>query len=240
MNNDLVVNKEHYAVMNNNLIRYQQTLNTSVLKLIRVLISQIDTIKSKSELMTYTLTFYELANIIGVDYHNLCSKKEYLNMLIEQLQQRVTSKAQQTIHEEISVVWCPTVKVDRGNNTITIRLNEDLKPYLMELKNRFTSVQLKNILSFSGKYSLRLYEILLSLYNEKGRTQTHFNFTVDEIRTYLDCNNKYAGFKDFNKYVILPALKEIQEISNNAVCELISKTKKGKTITDITIYFEEI
>lgn len=241
--NEIELNAKYYSTMDNDLIRYQRTLSTSALKLLRIVISQIDTSKD-NDLFSYKIGFAELGDILGISKNNLYVKDnnqqyKYVVSLAEQLQQTVCSKHQNN-NELVLMAWCPTIKINREEKTLDIKLNQDLKPYLINLQKRFSSIQLKNVMEFRGKYSLRLYEILVSLFNENKRNKNHFTFTVKELRMFLDCMNRYKGFQDFKRYVLLPAIEEINKTSNNAVCDLENIKMKGRTATQVTIYFEEI
>lgn len=243
-NKEVEYNINHYATMDNGLIKYQRTLSTSALKLLRIIISQIDTSRDNI-LLTYTIGFSELAELLGISKHKLYEKdkdQQYKNVrnIAKQLQMTVASEHQNN-KELILLTWCPTIRINNEDKTLTVKLNEDLKPYLIDLKNRFTSVQLKYIMGFKCKYTLRLYEILLSLYNENNRQKFYFTFTVEEIRSYLDCIDNYKSFKDFRRYVLQPAIDEIQHtINGNGICGLHEIKIKGRTAKEITIFFDEM
>lgn len=53
-------------------------------------------------------------------------------------------------------------------------------PYLLQLKERFTRYELKNILYFKNKYSIRIYE-LLKQYEKIGKREIN----IKELRGYL-------------------------------------------------------
>ena len=56
--------------------------------------------------------------------------------------------------------WISSAKYIKGEGIIDLSFSPDLKPYMLQLKNQFTSYQLSNILSLHSTYSIRLYELL--------------------------------------------------------------------------------
>ena len=51
------------------------------------------------------------------------------------------------------------VKYIKGNGIFEIKINEEALPYFFDLKNNFTSMQLKSVLNCSSKYAKRFYAV---------------------------------------------------------------------------------
>ena len=47
----------------------------------------------------------------------------------------------------------------KGSGSFNVKINESARPYFFELKNNFTSMQLKSVLNCSSKYAKRIYGI---------------------------------------------------------------------------------
>ena len=93
-----------------------------------------------------------------------------------------------------------------------VRLDADMKPYLLQLKNNFTSYELIYTLHFKSKYSIRLYELMKSIHYHELETYTR-SFTVEELKKLLDAE-RYTRYKDFKKRALEPAVNEINEFSD--------------------------
>lgn len=52
-----------------------------------------------------------------------------------------------------------SIKYQKGHGYFDVKLSEDIRPYLFELKNNFTVFQLKSALSCTSKYAKRLYTL---------------------------------------------------------------------------------
>lgn len=117
--------------------------------------------------------------------------------------------------------------IDKGQGTITLRLSEKLKPYLLGLRGNFTQYQLVNVLSLKSKYSIRLYEILKSYQN----IDDNVVFQVDRLRVLLMCEDSYQGFKSFNQHVLT---KAIDDINNNTDLNIFTYSlRTGRNVTAV-------
>ena len=108
-----------------------------------------------------------------------------------------------------------------------------MKPYLLQLKEKFTEYELIYTLNFKSKYSIRLYEYLKSIhYNTLKQYKTQI--PIDKFQKILDSN--YTVFKDFHSRVLKPAYKEINQYSDiNFEYEIITK---GRKAVDIKLMIE--
>jgi plasmid replication initiation protein len=88
--------------------------------------------------------------------------------------------------EKISQIWLFS-KVDYliGTGSFTIKLNVDASPYFFELKNNFTSLQLKSVLNCSSKYAKRLYGIAC-----QWRSVGSKRFEIEELKKMLGLIDK--------------------------------------------------
>jgi plasmid replication initiation protein len=121
--------------------------------------------------------------------------------------------------------WIDYVKYYDG--IITIRIGQELKPYLLQLKDgRYTKYQLKNILPMDSKYAIRLYEIIKS---NEYKKEKEFTIDVDRIKEILDIKEEYELYADFKRKVILIAQREI-----NAKSDILFEFEENKTGRKVT------
>ena len=135
--------------------------------------------------------------------------------------------------KETLLRWIEKPYIDENSGTIQIKLDEDMKPYLLQLKERFTQYELIYTLNFKSKYSIRLYEFLKSIHYKPLKPYIQI-IEIDKFMMLLD--STYKEFKDFHKRVLIPAQKEINQYSDIVFnYELITK---GRKTTDIKIKIE--
>ena len=90
-----------------------------------------------------------------------------------------------------------------------IEFHEKLLPYIANLKNKYTKYELVNIGAFTSTHTIRLYE-LCSQYRKVGERE----IKLDELKDWLQISNKYKVYADFRKWVLEPAVEEINAKSD--------------------------
>jgi len=113
------------------------------------------------------------------------------------------------------------------DGTVTFKINEEAKPYLLELRELFFKMEIGEVLLLDGKYSLRLYQIAKS--NLFSGVCT---ITIDELKNVLKLTQKsYNKFSNIKNKVITPSLDEINSKTEiNISCEYIKTGKEIKSI----------
>lgn len=108
--------------------------------------------------------------------------------------------------------WVFHVKYREGQGCVELGFSPTVLPHLTMLNREFTSYQLKQIGSLSSFYAVRLYE-LMSQFLKLGQREC----TLDQLRQMLDLGNKYPNVKDMRRWVLDPALKELNAVTDLAV-----------------------
>jgi plasmid replication initiation protein len=117
-----------------------------------------------------------------------------------------------------------------------IKLNSDMKPYLLNLRQNYTQYTLDNILSMKSIYGVRIFELL----NEKIKLRTlprkgmDIEMSLQYIRECCDCENKYERFSQLKTRVIDRAVEEINRVTSYKVSYDYIKT--GKAVTGINFH----
>jgi plasmid replication initiation protein len=101
-----------------------------------------------------------------------------------------------------------------GRGVIEIDVNKRVLPLFVDMKQRFTTMQLNTALSLNSKYAKRIYEFMSMIKGMKDPTQT---ISVVDLKKMLMVINKegkdtYPKFSDFKKRVLDPAEKEINAL----------------------------
>ena len=113
----------------------------------------------------------------------------------------------------------PIIAKSDDNIVARIVFHENMIPYISQLKEQFTKLNLKDVFQFSSFYSFRFY-LMMMQFKETGFCK----ISIAELRDSLDLNNKYQLFADLKKWVIDTAIDEINEKSPHTVgYELIKK-----------------
>jgi len=101
-----------------------------------------------------------------------------------------------------------------------------LKPYLLQLKEKFTAYDIRNILPLSSIYAAQIYQFLKQYSNIGTRT-----FKLDELKQILGVQHLYERYYDFKKRILIPSQKDLTQH-----CDLtftFEEMRKGRKIDAI-------
>lgn len=130
----------------------------------------------------------------------------------------------------LQVAMMSSAKYLKGKGKIQLTISEDLKPYLVDLKNNFTSFQLYCVLSMTSKYAKWMY-VQFSRWKDIG----YYSYELKELKILLNLTDpkgkipeQYKQWGQFKDYVLEPSVRQINELSDIHISYQIEK--KGKSI----------
>ncbi len=219
---------KHNAIIQKN--KYQVAKNAgNSLSLLeqKVLLYVISRIKpDDTELKEQVFDIAEFCRVCGIQPGG--ENYPYLKDVIAKLKSRVMWLVAED--SETTVSWIDKATIYKKSGKVKIRLDEDLKPYLLMLSKNYTAFPLHNIIKMKTKYGIMLYELLKSVAN-LGK---YIEFSVDEIKEHLDCVN-YDNFANFKRRVLLPALADVNTYTELKVEVDYKKTGRVNTHLLFTI-----
>jgi plasmid replication initiation protein len=112
---------------------------------------------------------------------------------------------------------------------IDITIEQEMKPFLLQLQRNFTTYDLRNIVKL-GVYPIRIYE-LLKQYETFGKRTLGY----EELKTMLELEH-YSAFGTFYQRIITPAVEEINKNTDLFVYE-VDKIKEGKKVVALEFLF---
>jgi plasmid replication initiation protein len=114
-------------------------------------------------------------------------------------------------------------KYPKRSSQILVNIDDDLKPYLLELKEEYTKYGLENINKFRSKYDLKIYELMKS-WEAKGSYST----TIIKFREYLEIEeSKYKSYANLKQRIINKAIDNINKNTDINIT-LIENSPKNK------------
>lgn len=229
---DMCLDGSNYVVQANSLLGGRQALSLNCAKIIRATIMQI--VREDVELKPYVITIGELAKLLNVSKTNLYRDIE--DMANEVMESRVeirTGFGENAGWKKLNWVSFTEYQPDAG---LAIKLNGDLKPYLLNLKERYTQYTLDNILAMKSVYAIRIFEILQEkmLVHDVPEGGLDIEISVQYIRECCDCEDKYEKFSHFKSRVLDSAVNEINRVTKYMID--YEYVKKGKSVQGILFH----
>lgn len=229
-----ILDKQHYSVVKSNRLikKTRFSMSAQGQKVILYLISKIK--PNDTEFEECEFDVIEFCEITGIDYKHK-SNFEYVRNVLDSLH----SQKFFIDEDRVSGVWVPTAQISETGTKIAIKFHDALKPYLLQLKDNFTSYELANILAMKSKYSIRLYELLKSE-SYKGSV----SFEVEKLRNIMFIE-AYPNYKEFKRNVIDKAINEINlytdlnieyepQKTGRKICSILFHITKKDTKDNVT------
>lgn len=108
-------------------------------------------------------------------------------------------------------------RYQEGKGYLTVKFNDDMRPLLLQLRERFTRYRLRSVFGLRAFSAFRIYELCKQHQGLGTRT-----IDLDRLRRLLRLEDLYPRYRDFRRRVLEQARQEINEK------------------TDLRIGFEEI
>lgn len=202
-----------YIAKSNELIQHSRySLPITQQKMLLYLISKIKPQDSGEELYTFNIT--DFCDAVGLDrsegyYHNL---KAQLKALADS-----SVWIRMEDNKEHLFRWIEDPVIDPGSGTVEIQFKKIVRPYLFDLKARYTQYKFIEVARLKSKYAIRLFELLRSYTTQEKLSngqEVDQPFTVDELKLRMDATETYKRYFDFKKRVLIPAVDEINACSD--------------------------
>jgi plasmid replication initiation protein len=224
------VAKQSYSIVKANVLIQQSRfyLNTQEQKIILYLISKIQ--PDDDEFKSYAFHINEFCRICEIDDNNGKNYKNIKDTLKGLRDKSIWVEIAKGRHTTLG--WLSCVTIDENSGVVDIKLDDRMKPFLLQLKEHFTQYSFYYILAMKSQYSIKIYELLKS-YEYRGVCE----FPIDDLKKMLGAEH-YERHADFQRKVLDTALREINGYSDITAEYFLEKT--GKKFTDITFQIRTV
>lgn len=221
MEKNYLVTKSNYLIMNSS---YDLSLEEQ--KIILTLASMVQ--PTDEEFKPYKFKISEFIELLGLETQTKYTK---VPKITKELMKKVFE-----IHEGNKVIqtaWLNGAVYEKGSGYVELTFSPHLKPYMLQLKEKFTQYQLTNILSMKSKYSPRIYEILKC---NEFKKQGYIEIELEELRKLLKAEDIYLLYADFKRKVIEQSKKELKK--NSDISFEFEEIKTGRKVTSIKFFIK--
>lgn len=181
------------------------------------------------EFKPYPLSIKDFADFLGIKNKNNYSQlKNATKKLLDR------SFSIKRPGSTLQTNWVSSVEYLDGKGLVELSFDPKLKPYLLQLKERFTSYKLKEVIQLKSAFSIRFYELLKQVEKLQERT-----FEIEDLRAKLGIKpTQYKLYSNLKARVILVAQKELAEKTD--ISFEFEELKTGRSVTKLrfTIFRE--
>ncbi|WP_077210379.1 replication initiation protein [Bacillus dakarensis] len=215
------IDMKDWITKSNTIIESRYKLSLQEQRILLITASKVQ--PSDEDFKQYKFRVRDLIDRIGAG--NQTSMYTYIKEVIKGLQSKTIEykKGNRTYVAN----WLVTSIYEETEGTIILKLNPDLKEFFLQLKERFTTYQLENVIQLNSVYSIRIYELLKQYESIKKR-----NFPLEELREKLGIEKtKYKQYGHFKKRVLTVAQEEVAEKTD--IQFTFEEVKQGRKVVGI-------
>ena len=202
------------AIQSNTLIHARYEMSALQKKVLLMLISKIQ--NDDSDFKPYRIHAREFLEAAELKSTQIYGK---LRQATEGLLSKVFHIKKPTGLLQITIL--SSAEYFEGKGVMELCFDPKLKPYLLQLKEQFTMMPLREVLSLRSIYAIRIYEMM-----QQFKSTGFFVTSVDDLKYKLGIEDKYKSYNLFKKNVILQAQKELEATGMAFVFVEIKKGKK--------------
>ena len=181
----------------------------------------------------YVVSAQQIADItgtqLGTAYQNLKAAAERLYRREVTLREAPNGKGGVKVR---LTRWVQTVEYRETEGMVALRFGTDMVPYLSQLTEQFTRYALADVAHMDSAHAIRLYELLCQ-WRDAGEREV----SIEWLRDAFQLDGKYPAIKDFKRWVIEPAVKQVNEHSPMWV--KWSQRKTGRRVSHLAFTFGE-
>ena len=223
-------NKNNIVKKDQDLIFAKHDLPEQSLKIMACLISQIK--KDDSDFEKYILTTKDYKELTKTKHKDVLSE-----MIIASNKLLKTIIKVDTGAHYLHTTFIKNFKYEKEDGSLIIyKIDEDFRPYLLNLKKNFLSYNIFNVLDLKGSYSIKLYELLKHNFNTNIKYTTKpFTSLTMELKEFKEMFNipKSYTIVNIKKNILDYSKKQFKEKTDIKFTYVLNK-KYGRKYDEIT------
>jgi plasmid replication initiation protein len=225
---------EHPPIVykSNALVEAAYRLSVQEQRILLACISQVRRDESVTDEVLYSVRAADLAKLSGTAVEAAYSELKAAALRLKRREVRLTQEPNGKGKKPKVMItgWVQTIFYVEGEGRVELRFSKDMLPYLTELTRQFTKYALADVAKMDSAYGIRLYELLMQ-WDSQGQREIE----IEQLREWLQLEGRYPSIKDFKKWVLEPAVAQINEHSPLQVAWAQRKT--GRRVSHLLFTF---
>ncbi|MDR5900382.1 replication initiation protein [Halomonas vilamensis] len=202
----------------------------------RIVLASIAQVR-RDELLTdqqlYIVSAQQIANMAGISVDRAY---QHLKTAVERLFRREVTLYEAPNGKGGAKVrltrWVQEVVYQKDQGTIALRFSQPMIPYLSQLTEQFTKFGMQDVAKMTSAHAIRLYELLCQ-WRDIGKREV----SVEWLREAFQLEGRYERIPDLKRWVIEPAVKQVNEHSP-LWCKW-DQRKTGRRVSHLIFTFGE-
>lgn len=164
----------------------------------------------------YSFSLSEFCEVCGIDRTGEYGCDDLKAVIQEIASKSIWVKLENGV--ETLVYWIAGAHIRVKEDLFQVQFDEDIRPYLLQLKEYFVGSGLIETLYFQNKFAARFYEVIESICSDGSEKSKCYQkrYSIEEFREILGIE-VYKRYGDFRRKVLKPAIEEINLRSNKQV-----------------------
>lgn len=184
----------------------------------------------------YSVTAAEYASMVGTESHSVYKELADAALRLKRREVWLTERPNGDGSREETLItgWVQSIRYRKSEGRVELRFTKDMLPYLTQLSTQFTRYALADVAKMTSAHAIRLYELLAQW---RGTGTGQREVPIERLREYFQLGDKYPAIKDFKRWVVEPAVEQINEHSPMRV--KWDQLKTGRRVSHLVFTFGE-
>lgn len=218
----------------NALIEASYRLTPAEQRIMLACIAQVRRDKPITDDVLYSVSASDISALTGSKHHGIYDELAKAALRLKRREVWITNQPNGAgYHEETLITgWVQSIRYRKAEGKVELRFTKDMLPYLTQLTEQFTRYALEDVATMTSAHAIRLYELLCQWRGSKRR-----EVSVEWLREAFQLNDKYSLFYEFKRWVIQPAVDQINE--HSPLWVKWEQRKTGRKVTHLIFTFGE-
>ncbi|SHK80138.1 Initiator Replication protein [Selenomonas ruminantium] len=187
--------------------------------------------------------FYEYNISVLADKLNINKDKGWRNIIREAID-RVSDKSLKIVkrysseedkHNWLKIPLYNSVEYNDFNDTVSVSINQKMLPYLQDFTEKFTEVDIDEMLAIRGITQLKVFMVVKELISEGTYT-----ISIERFKERLNMStSSYANFRDFQRDVLKKAEQQIRKNTSLKQFHFTHDGRGRRAAQNITIHLTD-
>ena len=228
---EITINEQATIKMRNEVVNGRYHLPLLEMRMLMALAAHVK--KNADEFDCYSISASELGRYMGLN-----DKTQYttIRKLARSLRKRELffewfARPESKRKSWLTTGWFDYILYDEEHATLEFQFASKIEPMLLQVQEAYVQLRAKPLMAFNCSYSNRLLMLIMEWEKIQPR-----QISIEELRDMFQLLDKYKMFNDFKRFVIDPAIKEINALSDFSV--KFTPIKTGRSYTHIKFFIK--